>query len=278
MPPRHIPVARLSAVAALAVGAWLLLHGRGEPHWRALAPGLEFATVRGEPFCRRGSAEIAVLRIDPARARLQVHHYSLEGAEHPPSIVEWQRSTGALAVFNAGQYYPDYSYMGLLVCSGRVVSGEPHGQFRAALVASPENGKPAAHVLDLAREPLDPRRPGWRDVAQSFMLLGKDGKPRVRKTDRVANRTVVAEDRRGRLLVMTSEGGYTLWDFARLVRGSRLAVSHAMAMDGGYEAELCVKAGRFHYATFGHWDGADGTADTPGARVPLPAVITVEAE
>jgi hypothetical protein len=275
--PRHVPVARISAVAAVAVGAYLVIHNQSGPHWRPLQPGVEFTTLRGEPWCRRGSAAIGVLRLDPAVARLRVLHYTLTSEPRPPDIVEWQRRTGALAVFNAGQFYPDWSYMGLLVCSGRIVSREAHPAFKAALVAAPEKGAPAIRVLDLSARALDPRSPGWGEVAQSFMLIDEKGGIRVRKSDHVANRTVVAEDRRGRVLVLTSEGGYTLWEFADLLRHSPIAVSHAMAMDGGYEAEMCVRSPAFRWASFGRWDDDHAGDDAAGARTPLPAVIAIEA-
>src|SRR5206468_7230931 len=118
-------------------------------------PGMEFALIRGEPYCRRGSAEIAVLRLNPERVTLRVRHYSREADHQPMDIREWQRRTGALAVFNAGQYYPDYSYMGLLVSDGQIISGRLHPDFKAALVASPKSGGRQAGVLDLERQPLD---------------------------------------------------------------------------------------------------------------------------
>lgn len=264
-------------VAGLSALALSLVRDAGGPRWRMLREGMEFATLRGDPYCRQGSSEIAVLRLDPESVRLRVHHYTRAAEGAPLSIVEWQRHTGALAVFNAGQYYPDLSYMGLLVCDGERVSRKLHPDFKAALVASPPSGQPAARVLDLDREPLDPRAPGWREVAQSFMLFDHGGRLRIRKSDLVANRTVVGQDAKGRILVITSEGGYTLWDFARLLREAPLDLSHAMSMDGGYEAELCVSVPPFHYASFGQWKGSGDESDAPGAHVPLPAVITVSA-
>ncbi len=150
----RLPVGRIAALAAVAVGAFLVLRGGGGPHWRTLKPGLEFATMRGTPFCRQGSQEIALLRIDPARAVVRVHHYSLEAVDAPPGIVAWQRLTGAHAVFNAGQFYPDWSYMGMLVSNGHVVSKRAHPGYKAALVAAPAEGGPAARVLDLDRDEL----------------------------------------------------------------------------------------------------------------------------
>lgn len=275
MPIRRLPVGRLAALAAAAVAVWALAQGAGPIRWRPLRPGLEFATFRGDPYCRGGSSAIGVLRVDPAKNRIRVHHYSQESRDGTPfSILEWQRKLNALAVFNAGQYYPDYRYMGLLVSRGQVISRRQHPDFKAALVA--DGGRMRARVIDLSREPLDPRRTEWDEVAQSFMLFDQGGEVRVRKSERVANRTLVAEDGHGRLLVITTEGAYTLHDMATLLRKSRLGLTHAMSMDGGLEAAMCVTVDNFRWASFGSWPkGSD--PDAPGAHVPLPAVIEIAA-
>ncbi len=267
MATRYVPVGRIAIAIALAVAVWVVARGGSGPRWRSLEPGVEFAMMRGEPYCRSGSADIALLRVDPTRADLRVLHFTRQPDHRPLPLPEWQRRVKALAVFNAGQYYPDLSYMGLLVSDGETISAHAHPSFRAALVAGPRS----ARVLDLDRVPLDQARQQWREIAQSFMLFDEAGRRRVRKTDQVANRTVVAEDRRGRLVVATSEGGYTLWDFAELLQRAPLQLTQAMSMDGGREAGLCVVDGRFRYGSFGHW--SDG--DSPEAAVPLPAVVAV---
>jgi hypothetical protein len=274
MPNRRLPVGRLAVLAATLVAAWALVRGGSTIRWRPLQPGLEFSTFRGDPFCRRGSSEIGVLRIDPTRVRLRVRHYTLEKTDDPPTILEWQKRLGSLAVFNAGQYYPDFRYMGILVSGGHVVSHRPHPDFQAALVADLRHGHPRAQVVDLARTPIDPGRTEWSEVAQSFMLFDEGGDVRVRKSDRAANRTAVGEDDHGRILVFTSEGAYTLHDFATLLRRTKLGVTHAMSMDGGLEAEMCVTAGGLRWASFGRWDPGE-PPEAPGALVPLPAVIEV---
>lgn len=269
----HFPVARVSALVAVVVGAFLIGQRTGGTHWRELVPGVEFATLRGEPYCRSGSTTIAALRLDPARVRLRVRHYTGEPERRPLDIVEWRRRSGALAVFNAGQYYDDYSYMGLLAGGGRLISRREHPTYRAALVAGPRDGGARARVMDLSRERLDADSLGWTEVAQSFMLFDRAGTVRVRNSDQVANRTAVAEDRRGRLVVLTSEGGYTLHDFAQLLQRSPLDLALAMAMDGGREAEMLVSVGSFRYASFGQWEPGGAP---PAPPVTLPAVVTVE--
>jgi Phosphodiester glycosidase len=261
-------------VVVVAAG-WVLWQNARGLHWRELRPGIEFATLAGEPYCRMGSSAVAVLRVDPRLVRVRARHYTrLPGAD-PPGIVDWQRETGALAVFNAGQFYPDRRYMGLFVSDGDTVSRRAHPGFQAALVACGGEGPRDARVLDLSRSPLARER-GWSDVAQSFMLFDRGGGVRVRRTSRVANRTAVAEDPEGHLVVLVTEGGYTLADFAELLMKSPLKLTHAMSMDGGIEAELVVTTGTFRYASFGRWTSEAGTT-APGALAPLPAVITVEA-
>ena len=277
MPLRRYPVGRIAAAAAVVVAAIVVVRGVPGARWRTIKPGLEFATMSGGALCRRGSSEIAMLRIDPARAHVRVHHYGQAPERRPMDIVQWRRVTGAEAVFNAGQFLPDWSYMGLLVCGGTVVSRRPHPTFRAALVAGPLNGGSGARVIDLQYEPLVPDSLQWREVAQSFMLFDRNGKVRVRQTDKVANRTAVGEDARGRLVVFTTEGGYTLDDFARLVQKSPLEITHAMVMDGGNEAQMCVDGGGFRYACLGGRTRGDKAGDGDGADAPLPAVISVSA-
>ena len=265
----------------LVVSVFVLWRGASEPRWRVIAPGLEFATFHGEPYCRRGSAALAVLRLDPERVQLRVRHYrqsrDLAGrSSEPPDVVEWQRQTGALAVFNAGQFYPDWSYMGLLASGGHWLSRRAHVGYHAVLVADRPGPGEGAHVLDLASIPTTPESLAWNEVAQSFMLFDSAGTLRVRRSERIANRTIVGEDKRGRIVVMVTEGAYTLADLAFVIQKSDLRLMHAMSMDGGREAELVVATHGFRYASFGEWKTTDAHPAAPAARVPLPAVITLE--
>jgi len=260
---------------ALLVGGFVLWQSGSGPHWRELATGLEFATLHGEPYCRRGSAGIAVLRLDPERVRLRVHHYS-EAGGRPLDVVEWQRVTHAIAVFNAGQFYPDWRYMGLLASGGKWLSRQPHPGYQALLVADRQGRGEGARVLDLDPGVGDPDSIAWNEVAQSFMLFDSTGALRVRRSEKIANRTIVAEDHHRRILVMVSEGAYTLADIAYVLQHSNLQLKHAMSMDGGRESELVVVRGAFRYASFGMWTSEEEHPADPEARAQLPAVIAVE--
>ncbi len=273
----RLPAGRIAAAIAAVVAVFLILSTTRTPRFRTVAHGVEFAEINGAPYCRHGSARIGALRVDPRVARFQVLHHTSESEEDPIPIAQWMERTRAIAVFNAGQYYPDFTYMGLLVSDGQVVSKRPHATFRAAFVADPVGGGPDARVLDLDSLSIDPARPEWRQVAQSFMLFDDQGRIRVRTTNQVARRTAVAEDSRHHVVIVSTEGSYTLHDFAILLKSAPLGLTHAMSMDGGEEAQLCVRGRKFAYANFSSWKpGAKAPDLSPAA--PLPAVIAVLSE
>jgi len=255
-------------------------------NWRQLSSGLEFArwsiprydSASNQGYCRMGEPYVAVLRIEPNLWRFEVLHYSLNGEDAEPLTIEkWQEQTSSSVVFNAGQYYPDLSYMGLLLNGDQEFGARLHPQWQALFVAEPNRkGVSRARVIDLKYDRFRLGATPYTQVAQSFMLFDHIGRKRVKKGNWAANRTAVAEDRKGRILVFVSEAGLTIWDFARLLQNSSLNLVKAMSMDGGYESELAVRLGNFDYVSYGQWETNDyGDISVPGIHMPLPAVIAV---
>ncbi len=210
---------------------------------KELLAGLQWIrwTVKNNP-------DICVLRIDPQRYRFRVLNFLREGVSEPLKISDWIEKSKALAVFNAGQYYPDFSYMGLLISGGKKIQGRLHRLFQALFLAEPLRGDlQKARILDLAEEEFDPEAHGYLEVAQSFMLLDRWKNIRVRRTPNMAARTILAEETGGNLLLFLTQGPYTLWDLAEIIRDGPFSVLRAMSMDGGEEAQLVLRTGDFSY-------------------------------
>ena len=247
-----------------------------ERSWKSVAPGLEIRRMDGGSACRKGSKIITVARIQPEKWRVDLYHRSGNEAPAGLDIDGWQRRTGAAVMINASQYYPDRVPMGLFVKGGVNLGTRLLKQWKGVLVAEPEpRGRaPRADLLDLDLDPFDLKSTPYRVAVQSFMILDRNGAKRVRRSDWHANRTVVATDRRGRLLVVHTEGSYTLWEMADWLARSDLKVRHAMSLDGGFEAQMCVRAGDEEYLSFGQYHADDrGDHSMSGIRVSLPAVI-----
>jgi hypothetical protein len=210
---------------------------------RSLLPGLDWIQ-----WLHKDAPQISILRVDPGLYRFRVMHFRSEGATQPLTLAEWMDRSQALAVFNAGQYYPDFSYMGLLVSGGRRIRPNLHRLFQALFLAEPlEKGLPMARILDLAEEEFQAERPGYLEVAQSFMLLDRWKGIRVRRTPNMAARTVLAEEEGGNLLVLLTQGPYTLWELAEELRNGPFPILRAMCMDGGEEAQLGVRTRDFTF-------------------------------
>jgi uncharacterized protein YigE (DUF2233 family) len=241
--------------------------------WESLAEGFEVTVWTPDEGCQ-AVPPLYVVRIDPEHFRFAVYHYRTEGLASPLTLEDWLRRTGARALFNAGLFGEDFTYLGLLYKEGRPIGGRRHGQWQGLFVAEPfAPGARKARVLDLRVDPFVEERPAYQEAAQSLMLLDREGTPRVRRSGKAARQTVVGEDRDGRLLVIMSKGPTPLWELAVCLRDEFGAISHAMAMDGGASSDVLISpelAGARSKKPW--WPLVDGQ----GRRhIPLPTVIAV---
>lgn len=235
--------------------------------WRQLRPGLEFALIPAEKIVRSGNSNLAALRVDPALYRFKV---LLAPAEKPGySAQEWLHRSNALAVFNAGQYAADRSYLGLLVVNGQAI-GRVASKLDALFLAEPSDSALAqARIMDLRYSAFDLKANPYYQAAQSHMLVDRFGQIRVRRSPLVANRTAVAQDNSGRILILVSEGGLTLWELASFIKGLDLGLREVMSMDGAGESQLAVQTNGFRYKQFGSPTGSPDILPWPVAPLPV---------
>ncbi len=243
----------------------------GKIIWRQLRPGLEFALIPAENIVRSGNSNLAALRVDPALFRFEV----LVAPQEKPgyTALEWLNHSNALAVFNAGQYAADRSYLGLLVVNGKP-SGHVASKLDALFLAEPsDSALPKARIMDLRYSAFDLRGNPYHQAAQSHMLLDRFGQIRVRRSPLVANRTIVAEDNSGRILILVSEGGHTLWELADFIKGLGLGLREVMNMDGAGESQLAVQTNGFRFKQVGSPTGSPDILPWP--VTPLPVALGV---
>jgi uncharacterized protein YigE (DUF2233 family) len=238
-----------------------------------LAEGFAVTVWTPGPSCEQ-VPPLYLVKVDPERFRFAVYHYRAEGLTSPPTLPEWRQRTKALALWNAGQFLDDFSYLGLLYENGQLVGGKRHAQWQGLFAAEPvAPGVKKARVLDLKRDAFDDEAPAYREAAQSLMLLDRAGTPRVRRSGKAAQQTVVGEDRAGHVLVIMSKGDAPLWELAVCLRDGFRDITHAMAMDGGDSSDLLIGSELAGGRTDAAWQPlVDGKGRS---HIPLPAVIGV---
>ena len=248
--------------------------------WLEFADGLSF--VRFDLWRGKEKVDhVAVVKMNPARNRVKVlTSYRGPGNYRLLTVPQWQEQTGAPVVFNSAQYEanPYGQPCGLIMAEGRLVGPRADKRVRGMLVSDPlKKGLPLADLLDFQYDAFDHASPRYAEGVQHWpILLDRTGKVRVKATDWQANRTVVAKDRQGDILVFVTEGGFfTLYNFGRFLRESEFGIVTAMNLDGGYEAQLAIDTKRLRYKSYGQFEtyGVERNASIKDARIGIPTAL-----
>jgi len=248
------------------VGAAGLTHTA--PEWRTISRGITFTQVEVR---RDGQmvAGLAVVKIDPALNAFRVFH----GA--PQAISAWQEKLQAPVVFNGSYYRRSGQPCGLVIADGKPIGPIRNPQMRGMFVAEPRGMSPdlpRATILDLLTTPVDPKKLPWTQGVQSFpLLLDYKGHIRVKGSDKRANRTVIATDRNGNILVFnTSNRFFTLFEFAGFLKASAFNIDSALNLDGGTEAQLYIKTDELEFFSPHSWENSLGNLiDNQQFRLPI---------
>jgi len=230
--------------------------GLADSDWHIVAQGVEVRQI--DPTIGQSTERLTVVRIDPVNVRFRVRY----DAQQPRSLVQWGTDLQPLLVVNGGYFTPENQPLGLLISDGQA-SGTTYGDF-AGMLAVDAAG--TVSVRWLRDHPYDPAEP-LQQALQSFPILvkpgGEVGFPADADDGQVARRTVVAQDRSGRILfIVASRGFTTLHDLAVFLTESDLDIHIALNLDGG--------------GSTGLWLNGGDTRLVVDSFTPVPAVITVE--
>jgi len=116
----------------------------------------------------------------------------------------------------------------------------------------------------------------WTQGVQSYpLLLDYRGRIRVWESSKTAQRTVVAIDRNGYILIFnTNEAYFSLYDFAHFLKASTLEIDSALNLDGGSEAQLYIKTKDFEKISPTSWGSRLGNL-LDEKKFWLPTVVAV---
>lgn len=141
------------------------------------------------------------------------------------------------------------------------------------------------HVVDLAGRDWRAVLDGAENAMVSYpLLIGDDGGNKVRaKSNWLANRTFIAEDKQGRIIVgSTKEAFFSLDRLATFLLKAGLDIKTALNLDGGPIAGLSVRSGSYRLKHYAWWEAqvTDGKISLLQAArdVPwgMPVVLNVE--
>jgi uncharacterized protein YigE (DUF2233 family) len=207
-----------------------------EAGWSLVQPGLErraFEVYNGQ---HQLVESLYVWRLDQRYFRLDVAY-----EERPKTLQAWQAQTNAAIVLNGGYYSIDnerYFPDGLTVVKGQA-SGRSFN--RGGMLAIQPSG---AELRWLEERRYDPNE-RLQAALQSFPILvrpgGQLGYGPEKETHASARRTVIGQDKNGRILLMVAPQGYfTLHQLSRYLTESDLNLDIAVNLDGGGSTGIMV--------------------------------------
>jgi uncharacterized protein YigE (DUF2233 family) len=203
--------------------------------WRAVAPGIEYRELRIEIGAQADRLRIA--RVDPAQARLRVVY----DPESPRRVSEWLLSTQAQLVINGNYFDPQNQALGLIIADG-VRAGVNYEGFGGMLAIDGDTVKVRSNLMEPYRQDE-----ALAYAMQNFPMLvlpGGQANTQIDDNERLAPRSVVAQDRSGRIVFVVSPSlMFTLTGLGQWLASSDLDIDVALNLDGGTSSGLLLREG-----------------------------------
>ncbi len=204
--------------------------------WAMVEPGVEYRVLSARPSNSR-RFDMHIVRLDPNQVGFRVHYTPGQ----PKSFSDWQvlLQNSALAFVNANFFTEANLAIGLVI-----TDGIPHGNSLTGyggMFQVDMNGTPRVRSLvreGYGGEPL-------QQAVQAYPMLVELGGVQASTGagfDDPARRTVIAQDRNGRILLISTGllGEISFNDLQEWLLTSELDVQVAFALDGGKSSALFV--------------------------------------
>jgi hypothetical protein len=201
--------------------------------WQTLATGLERRNYDPDPM--NPVTRMTALRIDPAYFSFRAHYRPGQAL----NTLEWTMALpDAVAFVNANFFDQADRVLGLLVVDGMVYGQSYTDRGGTFLV---ESGQP--RIRANLREPYQGEL--LEQAVQAFPMLVLDGVAAFTSNiqDRSTRRTVVAQDRSGRIILLaTPVLGLTLYDLSAYLPTTDMNIVTAFNLDGGRSTLMVIDA------------------------------------
>jgi hypothetical protein len=244
--------------------------------FRVLQSGVEYARLdlAGRPGA--GQGELHLVRLDPAVAPLRLL-FAAELQLEPRPAAAWSRERGLSVVANLGMFATDgQTHAGYARRGERVHSAAWVKSYRQALALGPRRpGLAPARLLDLDREAERALVEGYADVVQNLRLIRGAGENAWPQGPRRWSEAALAEDDRGRLLLVFLRSPRSMHAFNRLLLGLPLGVRRAQHLEGGPEASLSVHAGGLDLDLCGSFETGFLEDESNRRQWPIPNALGV---
>lgn len=188
--------------------------------------------------------KIYLVKINPEIFNLEIYYGNNEGI----TIEDIKKGKDVEGAINCGFFQDPFLPVGLLISGGKTINPlDTYWEHTG--------------VFYITTDPSDPLGICTKDVfydtdvteaVQSFPLLVWDGEPYVKYRDEdEAARSAVALDGEGKIILIATEEGITLYEFSRVLSNPEWNLKRALNLDGGSSTQMYLKGKLSLYGSSG---------------------------
>jgi hypothetical protein len=259
--PRLSLIGVLIALASAASGQQIA--------WKAIQPGVEYASVTAGTMTSGKPGQLHIVRIDPAIAKLTVALSSETGRE-PLTAGQWCRIAKLSVAINAGMFQADHRANVGYLRHGKHLNNPSWNDYRSAVAIGPR-----ALWLDLDDPTARKRTASYDVVIQNLRLITMNRKNVWAANGRRWSEAALATDSRGRLLFLFTKAPFEMRDFNALLLKLPLDIAGAMHLEGGPEASLSIHTAGIDLDFSGSYETGFWADDSNQKQWPIPNVLGV---
>jgi len=247
-----------------------------DKQWRHLKDGLEIAHFSTVPDSTAADSALTVVRIDPDEWEFKLLSRSLTNEPANLTARQWCEKYKLVAAVNAGMFQQDFqTHVGYMNVSGQIVSRRVKSYLSAAAFGPKYDSLPKFRIFDLDKDSLSAVVRDYSSVCQNMRLISRPGDNRWSQQERKWSEVALGEDDKGRALLIFCSRAFSMHDFNRLLLSLPLGLVAAQHLEGGPEAQLYLKVGKFEIERLGSFETGFNPNYDNSLAYPIPNVIGV---
>lgn len=247
-----------------------------ERGWRTLEPGLELGLLPSPKPSALGDSMIRLLRIDPGRFDFRLLNASADKKGRGLSARRWCIEEGLVAAINASMYQQDYRTSVSLMRTRTHVNNPRLSKDMTILAFDRlDPGVPPVMIIDRQCEEFDVWKEKYGTLVQSIRMLSCKGKNVWTQQPKEWSTAAIGTDERGKVLFIHVRSPFSTHDLIDILRTLPIALSRAMYVEGGPEAQLFVRSGGEEHEFVGSYETAFMENDDNDQAWAVPNVVGI---
>jgi len=259
--------------------ALVLLSKPPQNDWKILAPGLDITYLSTKNKSVTCNSQITVIRINPEKWELVFIGRSTTNDFFGKTAREWCETHNLTAAINAGMFQVDnFTHVGYLKFKDHINSSQANN-YQSVLALNPKNEskQPLFRIFDLDDTDVTIKTilKDYNSAVQNLRLIKRPGINVWSQQDRKWSESAIGEDNKGNILFIFSRFPFSMHDFNKELLESGIGIVAAQHLEGGPEAQIFLKTGRFELEQFGSFETDYIEDDSNINPWPIPNVLGI---